>query len=269
MVDLTGWPLVALCVVLGLAFGSFANVAIHRWPLREKLTSPRSQCPKCREPIRAGDNLPILSFVLLRGRCRHCREPISFRYPVIELLTAVVFGLLAAVHGPVWELPALLLLGWALIVATFIDLEHTIIPNALTLRVAPILLVLLAVAGVVGGGWAAFGRAVVLGLVLPVGMLVLSEVFRLARGLPGMGMGDIKLAASIGLVLGYLGGWYIVVALYATIIVAAVVAVSLMLANRAVLASRIPFGPYLAIGTMTVLLAGDPLVEFSRGLVGL
>jgi leader peptidase (prepilin peptidase) / N-methyltransferase len=266
--DLGGSLLVALCAVLGLAFGSFANVAIQRWPKREKLTSPRSQCPHCEAPIRAGDNIPLVSFVLLRGKCRNCGESISFRYPVVELLVAVIWALLAVIHGPVWVLPAMLLLAWALVVATFIDLEHTIIPNALTFRLPPILLVLLLVAGLFDWAWADFGRAVLLGIVLPVGMLILSELFRVVRGLPGMGMGDIKLGVSIGLVLGYLGGWYVIVALYATIMAAAVVAIALMAWGRAAIADRIPFGPYLALGTLIVLFAGDPLVEISRNLVG-
>jgi leader peptidase (prepilin peptidase) / N-methyltransferase len=265
--DLAGWLLVAVIAVLGLGFGSFANVAIHRWPKREKLTAPRSQCPHCEAPLRAGDNIPLVSFVLLRGRCRNCGEPISFRYPVVELLVAVIWALLAVVHGPVWELPAMLLLAWGLVVATFIDLEHTIIPNALTFRLPPILLVLLALAGLLDWAWGDFARAAILGVVLPIGMLVVSEIFRFIRGLPGMGMGDIKLAASIGLVLGYFGGWYVLLALFLTIMAAAAVAIALMIAGMAILADRIPFGPYLALGTLIVLFAGDPLVEMSRNLL--
>jgi leader peptidase (prepilin peptidase) / N-methyltransferase len=269
MIDLAGWPLVALCGALGLAFGSFANVAIHRWPKREHLTTPRSRCPHCGEAIRPADNIPLVSFAILRGRCRHCGERISWRYPSIELLVAVIWALIAVVHGATWELPALLIMGWALVVTTLIDLEHRIIPNALTFRLAPILLVLLVGAAALDGAWGALIRAVIIGLALPIGMFVLSEIFRLIRGQSGMGMGDVKLAASLGLVLGYLGGWEVVIALYATIITAVVVAIGLLVAGKAKLASRIPFGPYLAIGTLAAILAGEPLTVVFRGIVGL
>jgi leader peptidase (prepilin peptidase) / N-methyltransferase len=228
---LGGWPLIALCGVLGLAFGSFANVAVHRWPRRESITAPPSRCPSCHEPIRPHDNIPLVSYVLLRGRCRHCGARISWGYPAVELLVAVLWAIVATVHGPVWELPALLLLTWALVVATLIDIPHRIIPNRLTYPLAPTILGLLIFAAMLGGAWGDFRRAVIIGLVLPFGMFALSEVFRLVRGKAGMGMGDVKLAVSLGLVLGWLGGMETVIALYATIIAAVAVAAVLLAAG--------------------------------------
>lgn len=249
-----------LAFVFGLLFGSFASVPIHRWPRGGSVTEPmRSACPSCGAPIQARDNVPVASWLLLRGRCRSCGEPIAPRYPAIELTTATLFGAVTAVHGVTWILPALLVLTWSLVVATAIDLEFRIIPNRLTYRLAPILAVLLAVAATATGSWSDLRRAAIVGVALPAGMLLLSELFRLLRGKVGMGMGDVKLAVSLGLVTGYLGGWQVVILLYGAIISAVVVAFALIVSGRAKLASRIPFGPYLAIGAMTAILVGEPL----------
>jgi leader peptidase (prepilin peptidase) / N-methyltransferase len=138
-----------------------------------------------------------------------------------------------------------------MVVATAIDLEHRIIPNRLTYRLPFVLLVPLAVhALVLEDGWPDLRRGLIAAVAIPLGMFLLSELFRLLRGQVGMGMGDVKLAASIGLVVGYLGGFQLVAFAYGTIISAVVVAFSLIALGRAKLASRIPFGPYLAIGAM-------------------
>ncbi|MDQ4131403.1 MAG: prepilin peptidase, partial [Actinomycetota bacterium] len=131
------------------------------------------------------------------------------------------------------------------------------------------LLALLVAAAALSGNWSALRRGVIVGLALPLGMFLLSETFRLIRGQVGMGMGDVKLALSLGLVLGYLGGWQVVIALYATVIVAAVVAVGLIAAGRVKLASRIPFGPYLATGTLVAILTGEPLERLVSRWLGL
>ncbi|HEX2027492.1 MAG TPA: prepilin peptidase [Nitriliruptorales bacterium] len=262
-------PVVLVASLLGLVFGSFANVAIHRWPRRESIVRPASRCPACGTPIRPRDNIPVVSWLLLRATCRDCGARISFRYPVVELLVGVLWGLVAAVHGVTWALPAFLLLAWALVVATLIDLEHRIIPNKLTYPLAPVTLALLLLGAAGDGSWADLRRAVVVGIALPVGMFLLSEAFRHLRGQSGMGMGDVKLAVSLGLVLGWLGGWETVIGLYATVIAAVVVAFGLVLGGRARLATRIPFGPYLAIGTLVALLAGEPLTGVVRTWIGL
>lgn len=248
--------------MLGLLFGSFANVAIHRWPRGGTVTEPAgSACPSCDEPIRPYDNVPVLSWLLLRGRCRNCGAPIRARYPLVELGTGVLFAAVALVRGADWLLVALLAFTWVLVVATAIDLEHRIIPNRLTYRAAPVLLVLLLIPTIANSEWADFRRALIVGIAVPGFMLALSETFRLLRGQVGMGMGDIKLAVSIGLVVGYLGGWEVVIFAYGTMISAVVIAVGLMLAGRAKLATRIPYGPYLAIGSMLAVLFGAPLSD--------
>jgi leader peptidase (prepilin peptidase) / N-methyltransferase len=261
----------AVAGLVGLVTGSYAGVPIHRWPAGATLTSPlRSACPACGRPVRLRDHVPVLSWLALRGRCRDCGAPIERRYLVVEIATAVLFVRVAWVW---WEHPALLLtllvFTWALVVATAIDLEHRIIPNRLTLRLPLVLLSLLVIVAAMDDAWGALVRGVITGIAIPLVMFVLSELFRLLRGKPGMGMGDVKLALSIGLVVGYLGGLEIVVFAYGTVISAVVIAIGLMLAGRARLATRIPFGPYLAVGCLLVVLAGDPLTELVRSYLGI
>ena len=261
--------LIVGAVLLGLVVGSFANVPIHRWPAGGTVSEPRrSSCPACEAPIAARDNVPVLSWLLLRGRCRTCDAPISVRYLVVEVVTAALFGAVAWTWGPDPLLPALLVLTWSLVVATAIDLEHRIIPNRLTLPLPFVLLVLLVAAAAVDGAWIDLRRGAIAAIALPAGMLALSEGFRLLRGQVGIGMGDIKLSVSLGLVLGYLGGFELVAFGYATVISAVLIAVGLVVTGRARLASRIPFGPYLAVGTMVVVLFREPATGLVRRVLG-
>jgi leader peptidase (prepilin peptidase) / N-methyltransferase len=263
---------VALATVFGLSLGSFANVPIHRWPRQQTVAEPkRSACPACGTLIAARDNVPVLSWLVLRGRCRECGIAISPRYLVVEVVTAALFAGVAWVW---WESPALLLtlliFTWSMIVATAIDLEHRIIPNRLTYRLPFVLLVPLAIhALVLEDEWPDVRRGLIAAVAIPLGMFLLSELFRLLRGQVGMGMGDVKLAASIGLVVGYLGSFQLVAFAYATIISAVVIAFSLIALGRAKLASRIPFGPYLAIGAMVPVLFPEGSERVVRGVLGL
>jgi len=261
---------VVLGIGLGFVVGSFANVPIHRWPRDGTVMFPaRSACPACETEIWPRDNVPVLSWLLLHRRCRHCRAPIHWRYPAVEALTAVAFGLVALVAGLSWLLPALLALAWSLVVASAIDLEHRIIPNKLTYRLPVVLLVLLVPPTVWGPGSVDdLLRGLLAAVLLPGGMLALSEGYRLVRGRSGFGMGDVKLLVSLGLVCGYLGWFNVVVLLYGAVIVAVVVAVGLMLAGRAKLASKIPFGPYLAVGALLAILAEEPLRAGVSALLG-
>jgi leader peptidase (prepilin peptidase) / N-methyltransferase len=261
---------VSLGVVVGLLLGSFANVPIHRWPHGGTVREPRrSCCPACGEPIRPIDNIPVVSWLVLRGRCRRCGAVIPVRYLLVEVTTGVLFGATAWVWGFVPILAALLVFTWSTVVATAIDLEHRIIPNRLTLRLPLVLLPLLVLAAALDDAWLDLRRAMIAGVAIPLVMFLLSELFRLLRGQSGMGMGDVKYAISIGLVVGYLGGLHLVVWAYGSIISAVVIAVGLMLTGRAKLASRIPFGPYLAIGAVLAILAGEPLTDWLRGYLGL
>jgi leader peptidase (prepilin peptidase) / N-methyltransferase len=181
----------------------------------------------------------------------------------------VLFAAVAWVWGLVPLLPALLVFTWSAVVATAIDLEHRIIPNRLTLRLPLVLVPLLALAAALDDAWLDLRRAVIAGVAIPLVMFLLSELFRLLRGQSGMGMGDVKYAISIGLVVGYLGGLHLVVWAYGSIVSAVVIAIGLLLAGKARMASRIPFGPYLAIGAMLAILAGEPLTAWLRSYLGL
>ncbi len=252
--------LVGFAVLLGLVGGSFANVCIHRWPDGGSVSSPRrSRCPHCDAPIRARDNVPVLSWLLLRGRCRDCDRGISVRYPVVEVVMALAFVATTLVWGLDPALPAMLVLVWALVVASAIDLRLQIIPNILTLRLPLVLAPFVAFAAIAAGTpsrlWAAVGYAIG----VPIAMLAFSEVFRLVRGQTGIGMGDVKFAVSIAMVTGLLGGWFVVVFAYAAVLTAVAVALVLLVAGRARLATRIPFGPYLAAGAMLALVVGPRL----------
>jgi leader peptidase (prepilin peptidase)/N-methyltransferase len=220
------------------------------------VTEPtRSACPSCGTLIAPRDNVPVVSWLVLRGRCRSCGAPIGPRYLVVELATAVLFAGVAWVHHeqPVLLL-TLLIFAWALVVATAIDLEHRIIPNRLTYRLPFVLAVPLIVHAALTGTWGDLRRGAIAAVAIPFGMFLLSELFRLVRGQVGMGMGDVKLAVSLGLVVGYLGGLQLVAFGYGTIISAVVIAFTLILLGRAKLASRIPFGPYLAVGALLPVL---------------
>ncbi|HEX9766988.1 MAG TPA: prepilin peptidase [Nitriliruptorales bacterium] len=253
---------VAICV-LGLLVGSFANVAIHRWPRGGSVNVPnRSVCPACEQPIAARDNIPVVSWLRLGGRCRHCGEPIAVRYLLVEVATGLLFLAVALVHGDTpWLLPALLALTWSLVVATATDLEHRRIPNVLTLRLPLVLTPLLLLAAWQAEAWTDLRRALIAGVAVPAGMFAFSELFRLLRGKQGIGMGDVKLAISLGLVLGYLGGWELVIWFYGTAVSGALVAGVLVVSGRASMASRIPFGPYLALGAMVAILLAAPLTS--------
>jgi leader peptidase (prepilin peptidase)/N-methyltransferase len=250
-----------IAVPFGLVLGSFANVPIHRWPRGGNVLRPsRSACPSCDTEIAARDNVPVFSWLLLRGRCRTCGATIAWRYPAVELLTGLLFALVAAVEGFTWLLPALLAMTWSLVVASVIDLEHRIIPNKLTYRLPFVLLVLLVPPSVWGpGDWSDLLRGLLAAVVVPGGLLALSEGYRLVRGKRGFGLGDVKLLVSLGLVCGYLGWFNVVVLLYGAVITAVVVALVLMALGRARLASRIPFGPYLAIGALLAITAAEAL----------
>lgn len=260
-----------LAGLLGLLFGSFANVPIHRWPRGgDVLTPRRSICGNCGIEIAARDNIPVVSWVLLRGRCRHCHTPIHWRYPLVEATTSLLFVIVTLVHGPTWLLPALLTLTWSLVVASAIDLEHKIIPNRLTYRLPFVLLGLLLLPTFLGDGSVDdLLRGVIAAVIVPGVVELLAQGYRLLRGQRGFGLGDVKFLVSLALVCGYLGLFEIVVLVYGAVVAAVVVAVPLILTGRARLASRIPFGPYLAVGALVAVLSGDALREPILNALGL
>lgn len=246
--------LVTLCVVLGLAVGSFLNVVIARLPRGESLVRPRSRCPACASPITARDNVPVLSWLLLRGRCRACGVAISNRYPLVEVLTGVVFGLVALRFGADPALPAFLYLAAVGIALAAIDLELKRLPNGLTLPSYLVGAGLLSMAAAAGGGAAPLVRAL-------IGMVALfGFYFLLAFVYPaGMGFGDVKLAGVLGLHLGWIGWSTLVIGAFGAFLLGGAVAISLVLAGRAGRGSAIPFGPFMLLAALLAVLLGGPI----------
>jgi leader peptidase (prepilin peptidase) / N-methyltransferase len=257
--------LVALsCGVLGLIFGSFANVVIYRVPAGESLTSPPSTCPGCGNRIKPYDNIPVVSWLVLRGKCRHCGQTISPMYPLVELSMALVFAAVGARIGLDWTLPGYLLFAWLLVVVAVIDARTRKIPNRLTYPLTPALLVLMIVAALLNGAPDRILPVVVGGLGGFAGLLVLALIQP-----KGMGMGDVKLAGFIGIGLGYLGWEHVLLGLFGGFLLGGVVSMVLMIAKVRGRRDLIPFGPYLSAGAILALLVGEPIIEAYKRSLGL
>src|SRR2546423_5083399 len=192
--------LVLVCGLLGLAIGSFLNVVIWRVPRKESVVRPPSHGQQCEAPIRRVDNVPVLSWLFLRGKCRHCGNPIPVRYPLVEAGCGVLFAAVAARFGSSWALPAYLVLAAALLAISIIDLEHFIVPDRITAPLTVSALALLGLAAAAdGNGWR-FGRTLLGGVAFFAFLLFLNVV-----NPKGMGMGDVKLAFSLRPVLRRVG----------------------------------------------------------------
>lgn len=246
-----------LAGVLGLLIGSFLNVVIWRVPRGESIVSPPSACPSCGHRVRARDNLPVLSWLLLRGRCRDCGAPIAVRYPLVEAGTSVAFVLVVLRFGVVWELPAYLYLVAIGVALALIDLDVHRLPDAIVLPSYPVMVVLLAVASWAPGGpsdWGALIRALI-GAVALFGLYGLLFVIYPR----GMGLGDVKLAGLLGLALAWLGWGSLVVGAFAAFLVGGVFSVLLLATGRATRKSGIPFGPWMLAGAAIGIGWGEQL----------
>jgi leader peptidase (prepilin peptidase)/N-methyltransferase len=242
---------------LGLVIGSFLNVVIWRVPRGESVVSPPSHCPSCDAEIRSRDNIPVVSWLLLHGRCRDCGARISPRYPGVEALTGLLFLAMALAFGLSWELPAYLYLTSVGVALAFIDLDTKRLPNVLTLPSYPIMAGLLLIPAAVDGLWGDYGRALLGALALFVFYLLLALVYP-----AGMGMGDVKLAGVLGMALGWLGWAEWVVGSFLAFVLGAIVGLSLMLMRRAGRRSAIPFGPFMLAGTFLGILLGPPIADW-------
>ena len=245
---------VAFVVALGLVLGSFLNVVIARLPERRSLWAPRSACPGCGAQIAWYDNVPLLSFLLLRGRCRACATPISWRYPFVEGLTAALLALAWREFGPTWQFVMAAAFLVALVAITVIDLRHQIIPDAITLP------------GILAGFTANVATRhlnwadVALGIALCGGLFFVVIV---ASG-GGMGGGDMKLGAMIGAFLGWKIG---LIALMFAVITGGVLAGALIALGIRRRKDAIPFGPFLALGGAAALFWGQGVVQwYAAGL---
>ena len=239
--------------VMGLCIGSFLNVCIHRLPLKQSVVHPRSRCPDCGYALRWYDNVPLVSYALLRGRCRACGRPISIRYPIVELVTAVVFVMHWYAFGATPLLPVRLLFGCALIVLFVIDLDHQILPDLITLPGI--------VAGIAASWFVAPGPLQsVLGILLGGGLLwAIAELWFRLRKSEGMGFGDVKMLAMVG---AWLGVKMVVVTFVLASMMGGLLGVVLIVTRRADMATRVPYGTMLAVAALIASLYGGPLVAW-------
>ncbi|MFM7142678.1 MAG: prepilin peptidase [Alphaproteobacteria bacterium] len=253
--------------LLGACVGSFLNVVIHRLPLGQSLVSPPSHCPSCGHAIRWYDNVPILGWLFLGGRCRDCGEGISPRYAIVEALTALLAAALAVEGGFSLDTAAAFWFAASLLALTYIDLDHRLLPDRITLPGIVVGLAFAAFATATRGG-GALGRSVA-GVLLGGGMLwFVAWAYHAATGREGMGGGDIKLLAMIGAFLGWKG---VLLTLLLASFVGSAVGTLLMIRDRSDSKLAIPFGPFLAIGALVTLFWGDRIVDWymlASGLAG-
>ncbi len=252
-----------VCAIFGLAIGSFLNVVIWRVPRHESVVRPPSHCPSCDRPIAGRDNIPVLSWCVLRGRCRNCHAHISARYPAVELLTAAVFAAVGARFHASIVLTALLVLTAALIALSLIDLDHLLLPNRVIYPAAAITIPLFALAAGVDHRWDAFGRATLGGIV------AFSVFFVIWFAAPrAMGYGDVRLSALLGFAAAYFGWQVLGVALFAPFLLGSIggitVAAPIVLAPMAAAAAA---GYALGVRVMTTLSGGVAPTDALRARV--
>jgi leader peptidase (prepilin peptidase)/N-methyltransferase len=267
---LTGSPaadtalLVAACGVLGLFIGSFLNVVIYRVPAGLSVVSPRSRCPRCETEIKAYDNVPVVSWLVLRGRCRSCGEPISARYPLVEVFTGLLFALTAWWLGLAWDLPAFLYLAAIAVALSMIDFDTKRLPDAIVLPSYVVSGVLLALAALLDARWDDLLRGAL------AGAAVFAFYFLLAVIKPGgMGFGDVKLGGILGLYLGWLSWGAVIVGTFAGFVLGAVVGVVVMATGKGGRKTKVPFGPFMFIGTYLAFAVAQPIVDWYVGNLGL
>lgn len=252
---------VLLVGLVGLAIGSFLNVVIWRVPRGESVVSPASACPRCAHPIRHRDNIPVVSWLLLRGRCRDCAEPISPRYPLVEAGTAVLLALVAVrflvVDTMPWALPAYLYLGALAVALALIDLDVHRLPDALVLPAYPVLAALLAVASW-GSGEASAGAALLRAALGGAALFTFYGVAWLIHP-RGMGLGDVKLAGVLGAGLAWLGWGTFAVGAFAAFVAGGFYAIGLLVTGRAGRSTGIPFGPWMLLGAGLGIAVGETL----------
>jgi leader peptidase (prepilin peptidase)/N-methyltransferase len=239
---------------LGLVVGSFLNVVVHRVPIGASLSRPGSSCPSCAAALAWRDNIPVVSWLVLGGRCRSCRARISVRYPTLEAATAVLWVAVALRFGASWTTPAVDAFGAGLLALSCIDLERYLLPKRVVYPTAAVSGVFLAVATLWGREW---HRLLVAGI---SGGLAFGLFFALNWfNSQWLGFGDVRLAGVIGLVLGWLGLPYLLVGLLAANLSGLAVAVGLLALGRMKRGTPIPYGVFLSAGSMVAVLAGAPL----------
>jgi len=245
--------------IFGLCVGSFLNVCIYRLPESKSIVHPRSMCPQCGTLIRFYDNLPILSYLLLRGKCRHCQAPISFRYPVVELLSGLFAVGVLLKYGISLEAAIYYTFIATLLVITFIDIDHQIIPDIITLPGIPICFV------------ASFALPQITYMESIIGILIgggslfmVAWLYHLLTKKEGMGGGDIKLLGMMGAIIGWQG---VLFTIFVASAVGTVSGILIMLKARKSMKLAVPFGPFLAIGSIAYIFFGPQLIVWYINLL--
>ena len=253
-----------LSVVYGLLIGSFLNVVIWRVPRKESLVSPPSHCPRCDRRLSVYENVPVLSWLALRGRCRTCKKRISARYPLVELATGALFGGLVLRLDSFWALPAYFYLAAACVALALIDLDTKKLPDVITLPSYAVGIVLLGMAALGEGEGGPYVRAL-------IGMAALFAIyFLLVLAYPaGMGFGDVKLAGVLGMYLAYLGwaewftGWLL------GFMLGGVFGVLALVVGKATRKTKVPYGPFMIAGALIAVFWGGAIADTYLGLNGL
>jgi leader peptidase (prepilin peptidase)/N-methyltransferase len=236
--------------------GSFLNVVIYRVPRGESVVSPRSACPSCGTPIRERDNIPVISWLLLHGRCRDCQAPISARYPFVEILCAGLFAGTAARFGYQWDLPAYLVLFAGLLALSCIDVERLTLPKKIVYPLTALVAALLLLAAAATGKWHDY----LIGVACAAGWFVVFFLVNLVSPRV-LGFGDVRLSVVLGLALGWLGVGYVLLGFFAANLIGAVIGVALMATKRMDRSTRIPYGVFLALGCAVAVFAGPELLR--------
>ena len=248
-------------LIYGLCIGSFLNVCIFRIPASRSLIKPSSSCPKCNKAIRFYDNIPVLSYIILLGKCRSCKSPISIRYPLIELLTGLVWLFSYLRFGFTLECIVYIIFLSTLIVITFIDLDHRIIPDVISLPGIP--LFFLGALFIPETGW----RNSLFGILLGGGsLLIVAKGYHLFTKQEGMGGGDIKLLAMIGALIGWKGVFFTI---FVSSAIGTIVGLGVMIITRNNLKLAVPFGPFLSIGAAIYIFFGESIITWYYGISGI
>ena len=248
--------LIGVCTLFGLAVGSFLNVVIYRVPRNESIVSPRSKCPACDAPIKGRDNIPVVSWLLLKGRCRNCQSPISPRYVYVELAGGGLFAGAAARLGFRWDLPAVLVLLAGLLALACIDFEHLLLPKKVVYLTLALVGVLLILAAAETGEW----HNLLVAGISSVAWFVVFFLMNLASPRI-LGFGDVRLALVLGLGLGWFGWRYVVLGFFAANLIGAIIGITLIALNKIRRDQPIPYGVFLAVGTAFAIFAGPELVS--------
>ena len=254
-----GLFVVALALI-GLAIGSFLNVVIWRVPRHESVVAPPSHCPGCDALISPRDNIPVLSWLLLRGKCRSCGIRISPRYPLVEALNALLWVAMALRFGDSWALPAYLVLVSALLALSMIDLDTFLLPNRIVYPLAVTLIALFGLAAVIDGAGNDFARAMFGGAAAYLAFLVIH-----IAAPRGMGFGDVKLSFSLGVALGWISWGAVALGIFLGFLLGAVLGVALIALKIRSRKDHVPFGPFLAAGTVIGILISQPVLDLYLG----